>query len=287
MSERDRLVDLHMHTTASDGTLSPTALVELARQKGLAAIAVTDHDTTAGVAEAVSAGGRLGVEVIPGIEISAMREKGTLHIVGLFIDPDDPALREKCAAMQAERSKRNGRMVRRLGELGMPITLEEVSAKAGGEVLGRPHVAAVMLEKGYVQSFPEAFDKWLAKGQPAYFPKSLFDPRESIQLIHDAGGIAIIAHPSQLKCRSEEELDEAVAELCAAGIDGIETQWSNAAPGEMALAERLAEKHGLARSGGSDFHGSMKPDIQIGAGLGQLRMTYDILNGLRAAAARR
>ncbi len=283
----DRLVDLHTHSTASDGTLTPTELVEHAREAGLAAIALTDHDTADGVAEAKAAGEQRGIEVVPGIEVSAMRERGTLHIVGLFIDPDDPSLRDKCRRMQAARARRNGRMIARLTELDMPMTIDEVHAKAGGEVLGRPHVASVMLEKGYVRTRQEAFDKWLAKSKPAYFPKALFDPADSVEMIHSAGGIAILAHPSQLRCETDEELDAAVAAFRAAGMDGIEVQWSTATAEEMALAERLAEKHGLLRSGGSDFHGGMKPDIRIGVGRGQLRMTEAMLLALREAAVAR
>lgn len=282
-----RLVDLHMHTTASDGTMTPTELVEHAKAKGLAAIAVTDHDACHGVREAQEAGERLGVEVIAGIEVSAMRESGTLHIVGLFIDPDHGPLREKCEAMLAKRAERNERMIKRLGELGLPMTLDDVARQAGGEVLGRPHVAAVMLEKGYVATRQEAFDKWLAKGKPAYFPKSLFDPEESIAMIHDAGGLAILAHPDQLKCKTREALDEDVARLKAQGIDGIETQWSNGSPEDMAFAKELAAKHDLLESGGSDFHGGMKPDIEIGVGRGQLRMEYPMIERLKEAVAAR
>lgn len=280
----DRLVDLHMHSTASDGTLTPGEVVAMAREEGLAAIALTDHDTTAGLPEAIAAGRRLGVEVVPGIEISAKRERGTLHIVGLFIDPGDGRLEERCQALRAERGRRNERIVSRLCELGMPVTLDEVRGKSGGGVIGRPHFAAVMVEKGYVATREEAFDRWLAKGQPAYFPKALLDPAESIAMIHDAGGVAVCAHPSQLRCAGERELEGAIAELRHHGLDAIETQWSTATAEEMALTERIAGRQRLLRSGGSDFHGGNKPDIRMGVARGQIRVTADVLEALRRAA---
>ncbi|MBN1477688.1 PHP domain-containing protein [Candidatus Sumerlaeota bacterium] len=283
----ERLVDLHMHSTASDGSLTPSELVAHALEVGLAAIALTDHDTTDGVAEAIAAGERLGLEVVPGIEISAKRERGTLHIVGLFIDPANRRLQERCVRLRAERAARNGRMAERLTELGMPVSIEEVRAKSGGGVLGRPHFAAVMLEKGHVTSLDEAFDRWIAKGRPAYFPKALFDPAESIEMIHDAGGVAILAHPSQLLCDTAAELEGMVTELRDLGLDGIETQWSTATAEEMEEAERLAERHGLLRSGGSDFHGGVKPDIRIGVARGQIRLTGEVLEALREAAQAR
>jgi predicted metal-dependent phosphoesterase TrpH len=280
----NHLVDLHTHSTASDGTLTPTELVEEAARAGLSAIALTDHDTTAGLAEALAAGARTGLEVVPGVEISAKRERGTLHIVGLFIDPGDETLQRRCGQLRAERARRNERMLARLTELGVPVSLEEVIAKSGGGVLGRPHVAAVMLEKGHVQTTSEAFDRWIGKGCPAYFPKALFDPAEAIEMIHDAGGVAVLAHPSQLRCESEEELDAVIGEMKRFGLDALETQWSSATPEEMAAAERLAERHGLLRSGGSDFHGGHKPSILLGVGLGQLRITEGTLEALREAA---
>ncbi len=283
----DSRVDLHVHSTASDGTLTPSELVAHAAEAGLAALALTDHDTTAGCAEAIAAGTAQGIEVVPGIEISARRERGTLHIVGLFINPDDAQLQMRCAQMRAERARRNERIVAQLNDLGVEVTLEDVAAKCRGDVMGRPHIAALLIERGHVATSEEAFDRYLAKGRPAYFPKAVFDPAESIALIHDAGGVAVLAHPSLLNCESEEAFSAAVAELAAHGLDAIETQWSTATDEEMQMAKRIAERHGLLHSGGSDFHGGPKPNVQIGCGPGHLCVTAETLDKLREVARAR
>ena len=202
-----RTVDLHTHTTASDGDLSPTELVARAHAAGLTAIAVTDHDTTAGLHEALEAGKRIGLEVVPGIELSAEVGRGQCHLLGFLIDPDNEPLLSRLRYVVDMRNNRNSHIIDRLrNELGFDITLDEVEVIAGGDIVARPHFARVMVNKGYVSSMQEAFDIFLGKGGRAYVERVRLSPPEAIALIHGAGGVAVLAHPNNLQ-RGETETE--------------------------------------------------------------------------------
>lgn len=279
----EKRIDLHTHSTASDGSLTPTELVAAAKAEGLAAIALTDHDTVAGVEEALEAGRRLGIEVIPGVEISAEHSPGQMHIVGLFIDPADAGLREWLAELAGGRDNRNPRIIGKLQDLGIDITMSEVAAVAGEGSVGRPHIAKVLLAKGAVKTTQEAFDRYLAKGAVAYFDRLRATPEESIARIHAAGGLAILAHPNLCGAGGERELEEVVSCLKNVGLDGIEVQYSTFSPNDADLCALLARKFDLLPSGGTDFHGATKPDIHLGRGRGTVDVPYAMLEKMKSA----
>ncbi len=261
----ERRCDLHMHTLHSDGTFTPTELVELAKSKGLSCIALTDHDTLSGVEEAQTAGNRLGVEVIAGVEISAICDPGTMHILGYFIDPKSKQLQEKLEEIQEARRQRNPMIIEKLQALGIDITFEEVERESGGDQIGRPHFAKVLLQKGYVKNFDEAFEKYLTKGAPAYIDKRKLSSRDAISMIEEAGGVASLAHPKQLKLDSKPaEFEKVLDHLKSEGLKGIEVYSSCQNKEEAARYKKTAERLGLFVTGGSDFHGANKPDVTLG-----------------------
>jgi predicted metal-dependent phosphoesterase TrpH len=276
---RDR-VDLHTHSTASDGTLRPSEVVRQAAGHGAAAIALTDHDSIDGVAEAVAEGARLGVEVVSGIEISAEFGPGTMHILGLFVDPAAPAFSAGMARMQAARRQRNPQIIERLQAAGVSITYDEVVAASGGGQVGRPHFARVLIDKGYARDMNDAFDRYLKRGARAYAERFRFAPAESIALIHQAGGVAVLAHPATLGL-APEGLRAELARLTAAGLDGLEVSYSAHSVADEARLRLLAQDLGLAESGGSDFHGAHKPDIRPVIGRGHLAVPVAVLEELR------
>ncbi len=265
------LIVLHAHTTASDGSLSPTGLVEAALEAGLAAVGVTDHDTIDGVGEALEAGERLGTRVVPGVEISCELEGGTLHILGYGFDEDHPGLDAGLDRLKQAREDRNPRIIRRLNELGVDITLEQAAERAGGEMIGRPHIAQTLKEIGAVETVQEAFDKYLGSGAKAHFDKFRFPPGEAFEMIRAAGGIPVMAHPYQTR-REGDELRDLVERLRGSGLEGIEVRYSRHTPGQQAFYEELADAFGLVPTGGSDFHGQTKPDISLGTGKGDLEV---------------
>ncbi len=264
-----RRCDLHMHTVHSDGTLTPTQLVELAKKQGLSCIALTDHDTLSGVEEAQAAGSRLGVEVIAGVEISVICESGTMHILGYFIDPKSKQLQENLEEIQEARRQRNPMIIEKLRKLGLDITLAEVEGESGGDQVGRPHFARVLVAKGYVKNFEEAFEKYLTKGAPGYVDKRKLTSRDAIEMIEEAGGIASLAHPKLVKKDAKPgEIDQMLGKLKSEGLKGLEVYSSCQNKEEAALFKKAAEKLGLFITGGSDFHGANKPDVILG-GMGE------------------
>lgn len=273
-------IDLHVHTTASDGTLSPTAVVQYAKNRGLEAIAVTDHDTVQGLAEAAAAGLSAGFEVVPGVEISAEFSGGALHILGYYIDFNDSSLIQRLSVLQNARAERNPKIVRKLQSLGFSISFDEVEQEAGGGLVGRPHFAQVLLKKGCVKSLQEAFDKFLKKGAPAYEEKFRFPPQEAISMIIDAGGIPVLGHPVTLNCNGEQ-LEAKVKEWKKQGLQGIEVYYSDHNAAQTRQYETLARTCGLIPTGGSDFHGSMIKGIELGIGKGNLDIPYSILQELK------
>lgn len=263
-------VDLHCHSTASDGTLTPTQVVELANRCGLSALALTDHDTVAGVGEAASAAERVGLDFLPGIEISAEYPvPGTLHILGYGVDPENPRLKRLTDELIAGRDNRNPRIVAKLNEMGVAVTMNEWEDEAKGNVLGRPHLAAILHRKGYVSSIKQAFDKYIGQGAPAYFDKERLTPRQAIERIRESGGVPVLAHPIQLRTTNDAELERVVKDLLDLGLVGLEVIHSDHDAGQIEKYTQLANRFGLLKTGGSDFHGSNKKDIELGIARGR------------------
>lgn len=279
-------VDLHAHSTASDGSLPPREVVRLAHAAGLAALALTDHDTTAGLPDALDEGRRLGIEVIPGIELSAAHRHGELHLLGYFIDPASEALREALARTLRYRARRNALIVERLNDLGCALTLAEVQQEAGpGATVGRPHIASVLVRKGHARNIQDAFDRYLAEGAAANVPKENLSPAAAIRVVHDAGGLAVLAHPFTLAAPSRGALLE---RLARDGLDGVEVLYPKH---DEVLRRNLAtqaEALGLFITGGSDFHGERKPETRIGTGIGNnTHVPYAVLQRMKDALAAR
>lgn len=283
----ERRCDLHCHSTESDGTLSPRQLVELARELGLASLALTDHDTIAGVEEAQAAGRELGVRVISGVEISVEYAAKTVHMLGYCFDSGAERLKEGLARLVSGRNERNAKIVARLNELGLAVTLEEIEAEAGGKVVGRPHIARVLLKHGYVETWEEAFDKYLARGAAAYFERLRFTPVDAVALIREAGGVAVLAHPKYVALHENETLEDVVRTLVEAGLDGIECYYTDHTEEETAAYMELARRYGLIVTGGSDFHGAVKPEISLGSGKGLLCVPDSCAEALLERARRR
>lgn len=277
-----RSIDLHTHSVASDGTWKAHDLVRKAAEIGLAAMALTDHDTTAAVAEAQAAGKQYGVEIIPGIEISGTFElSGTLHILGYYVNPADPALQAGLAEFRATRDERNPKIIEKLRNCGFDITYDEVLAVANGGVVGRPHIASVLLKKGYVSSIDQAFVRYLKRGGKAYVEKDTFPPEKAIDLIRGSGGVAVLAHPKFLFLKHQDE-EKFVERLAASGLGGIETRYSSHTEEDTKHYLDLTKRYNLVATGGSDFHGANKPDIHLGVGFGKLQIPYEILDELKA-----
>jgi len=277
-------IDLHLHTTHSDGSLPPAEVVRLAHEAGVTALAITDHDITTGLPEALAAGEALGIEIIPGIEISSRYGDSELHVLGYFLDWQDPELNTRLATLRDSRHRRNPQIIERLQALGIDITYDEVRAVAGSDSVGRPHIAQVVMEKKVVTSAKEAFDRFLANGKPAYIPRDLPEPAEAIQWIKAAKGLAVLAHPTWVKA-TEGTLIDLVRQLKTAGLDGVEVHYSTHTPRQTREYLSLAKQTGLLVTGGSDFHGVTKPDIEVGIGKGALHVPDHLLPKLKDAAA--
>lgn len=278
------LIDLHSHSTASDGSDSPEAVIHQAAMRRLSAIALTDHDCVDGLGEAARAAKREGIELIPGLEISADFGPGTMHIVGLFINEEDPHLTEQLARLQEARKARNPKIAENLRALGLDIDYEEVVSASGGGQVGRPHFARVLMDKGYVKTFEEAFERYLRKGAPGYAEKFRYSPREAIGMIHRAGGVASLAHPFTLGLPSREAELDLLDELTGYGLDGIEAYYSKTSTDDTMYYLRLCDARGLLPTGGSDYHGSHKPEIAVGIGRGDLAVPQSLLKPLRDRA---
>ncbi len=248
-------IDLHTHTTCSDGTLTPEALVTYARDKGLEAVAITDHDSVSGNGRAVREGESAGVEVIPGVEFSAEYE-GTLHILGLYVDSHHEKIEEATETLQKKRRERNLKILQKLHQFGIEIEEEPFRENA---YLGRPHIALNLVQAGYAHSIEEAFETFLKRGAPAYVSRERLSPEETVRAIREGGGIAVFAHPVTVP-----DAEKTVAELLPLGVRGIEVYYPTHSPEQMEYFTMLAQRYGLLITGGSDFHGSHKPDIDLG-----------------------
>jgi len=273
-------IDLHTHSSCSDGSLSPRELVQLAKKRDLRAIALTDHDTVAGVAEAVAAGKELGVEVVTGVEISAQYPPGTMHILGYCFSPSQPELLKALKKLQKARAARNPKIIERLQALGLEITTDEVLNLSSGQV-GRPHIAKALVNRGYVSSIDEAFSRYLKKGAVAYAEKFRFSPREAIALIRGAGGLAVLAHPSTLGINKPRELTLLVKELQEMGLAGLEVFYPNHTEETVVLYQDIAKKLGLVRTGGSDFHGNLRDHSYLGNSILGQDLDYGLLQNIR------
>ena len=275
-------LDLHLHTTFSDGSRTPTDVLTLAGKAQVSALAITDHDTVAGLPEAIAAGRSLGIEVIPGIELSSRWGQMELHILGYFLDWNDRELQRELTRFQDARHVRNPRIIEKLNALGIDLTYEEVRSLAGNDSVGRPHIARVLIEKGYVTSAKEAFDRYLADGAAAYVPRELPEPAEAMAVIRAARGIPVLAHPSWLD--RSEGIYKICEQLKAVGLAGIEVHYSSHRPEQTAAYLEVARRLDLLVTGGSDFHGVTKPEVEVGIGRGQLKVPEALLEPLRKAA---
>lgn len=269
--------DLHTHTTASDGMLSPAELIDAAAAAQLRAIAVTDHDTTAGFAEAAARGAELGVEVIPAIEMSARADKGEVHILGYFVDPADPKLNAHVTFSKNMRLSRAYAILHKLDDHGHPLSIKSVLGRAGNSPIGRPHIAEAMVQQGVVSSYNDAFNRWIGDGRPAFVEKHNATPAEVIALIHRAGGVAVLAHPGPALSH------DALYELAASGLDGIEVVHPRHRLSAQKHLRQLAQTFDLLTTGGSDFHGGRKEN----EALGDYVIAYKHVENLRARHERR
>ncbi len=277
-----RIIDLHTHSIASDGSMSPAELVRHAKDKGLAAVALTDHDTVEGISEALDEGNRIGIEVIPGIEIST-NYRPEMHILGYFLNIDRYlSVQKELTEIRKGREDRNYKIISRLNKLGIAVTEEEVKEISTSGTIGRPHFARLLMEKGHVKTMQEAFDKYLGKDGLAYFKRHELEPVDGIKLIKKAGGIPVLAHPVLLKM-NYNDMDKLLVELKEYGLGGIEAIYSENSKEETGNLLRLAIKHKLLVTGGSDFHGTYKNGIEIGFGRGNLKVPYELLEKLKSA----
>lgn len=286
------IVDLHVHSNKSDGSFSPTQLVELAAEKGLSAFALTDHDTTEGLEEAINAakeynhalslGLREGkpLEVIPGIEFSTEYLGKDIHILGLFIEYNSPIFKEKIREFVDARIERNRKMCEGLSSAGIRITYEKLLEEFPCCVITRSHYAKYLLNHGYTTSMAEAFERYIGDHAPYFVPREKITPAQAVELINQVNGIAILAHPILYRM-SKDNLEKLISSLKEVGLSGIEAVYSTYTQGEELQIRKLASKYQLLISGGSDFHGTIKPKLELATGYGKLFIPEDILDNLR------
>lgn len=278
-----KYVDLHTHSTASDGTFSPTELMKAAKNAGLEAIALTDHDTPQGLSEAEAAAKELGLEFVPGVEFSAVYLDREVHIVGLYINDEDSEFIATTKHFNEIRNSRNDKMLAKLREAGFDITLEKIRETDPG-IITRANMAKYLVRTGACQSIAEVFEHYLEAGRPCYVPKTGVSPKEVIEAILKAGGVPILAHPL-LYHLDDEGLHTCIKEMKRYGLLGIETRYSTYTEDDDAYVDALARTHHLIPSGGSDFHGSVKPHISLMTGTGRLKVPYEFLETIKSYAA--
>lgn len=276
-----KLIDLHTHSLKSDGAQTPADVVRTAHAAGLSAMALSDHDNIDGVREAMAEGEKLGIEVIPAVELSAQVDT-ELHILGYFIDLENKKLKEAMAYSLVVRDQRQEETCRKLNEQGFQITMDELREEAhGNPVLCRAHFAQIMVRKGYAESVQDCFKKYLSVGCYAYSNKQALLPHEAVSLIHEAGGIAVAAHLHLIKME-DDPLKKFLADLIPHGLDGVEGYYTDYTPDMERRYRAMAKDLGLVLSGGTDYHGANKPHISIGRGRGELEIPYSVLEGLKA-----
>ena len=280
-------IDLHIHTTASDGTYEPHEILQMASRLGLQAIAITDHDTLEGSRRALAGEIPAGLDFLSGVEISAhppdrCKINGSLHILAYDFDVDSRPLQKALGDLQQARGLRTRQIVERLHELGIPLSLEQVLKEAGPGNSGRPHVASAMVKAGVVQDIDEAFGRYLGKGCPAYVDKYRLNCRQAFELIRNAGGIPVLAHPYLIRCGHGANLTDLVRQLCAWGLMGLEAYYPEHTPKATDEYLHLAQTYNLLVTGGTDFHGRLTPDIQMGRGRGGMHIPYTVYEALVA-----
>ena len=287
------IIDLHVHSTASDGSVNPLDLAALAGKAGLKAFALTDHDAIDGSKEILRNRHVLGpVQFLTGVEISVGSGdfpgiKGSFHILGYGFDPEHPQLNLALQTQQTARKNRNPQIINLLNQLGIAVSLEEVvAASEPNAQIGRPHIARLMVKRGFVKTIDEAFDQYLGKGRPAYLDKPRIEARDAVALIEAAGGIPVLAHPGLLKMANAEAHDALIARLVDMGLRGIEIFYPGHTSGQIDLFSNLAQKYRLLVTGGSDFHGAVNPDVQLGMGCGDLAVPYVLYERLADAIHR-
>lgn len=284
----DKFIDLHTHSTASDGTMTPSELVRHAKEAGLSALALTDHDTTDGIDEALEEGKKSGVEVIAGVEINVdFTPDSEMHLLGYFFEDNYKNLEPLLKRLKASREERNPKMIKKLNELGFDISLEEVRREAKDKLVGRPHIASVLVKKGYFKKISDVFNKYISAGRPAYVKREKLLPKEAIEEIVRCGGIPVLAHPIYISLTAMAELRALIHELRGYGLKGIEAFYSDNTPYDTILFLKLAIEYNLIPTGGSDFHGDLKPHIMLGTGRGDLHVPYKILEKLKELAKRK
>ncbi|HEU4962853.1 MAG TPA: PHP domain-containing protein [Bacilli bacterium] len=274
--QQQPIADLHAHTTASDGTFTPRELVELAKKNGLAAVAVSDHDTTGGLQEAQLAGVELGVEVVPGIELSTEFEGKEVHVLGYYYDPNNQALRDLTQQMRDDRLTRMDNMIVKLQQADLDITRDEVVAEAKGGAVGRPHIARVLVRKGYATDIPDSFNKYLGAGKVGYVERMKITPEQAVSLILEAGGVPVVAHPGLF---GKDYLFDTLVPL---GLVGLEAFHPDHDADKRKHYEALAEHHGLIATGGSDFHGG---GAEHRGDLGSVHVPLETVRQLQAKSA--
>ncbi len=284
-------IDLHIHSTASDGSLAPIEILKLAQDLNLGAIAITDHDTIAGTKDAIASGIPHSLKFLTGVEISAAPPpsfpiSGSLHILGYAIDLDDAFLNQTLSVLQESRKNRNPRILELLSNLGIELTLDEVRHEVGECQLGRPHIAQLMVARGFVKSVDEAFKSYLANGKPAYVEKYRIDCAKAIEMIINAGGIPVLAHPYLIPLKSEKTLEALIMRLKEMGLRGIESYYPEHPPSLITRYNALANRYNLVITGGTDFHGAIKPEIKMGSGTGDLYIPYRIYENLVSSLER-
>jgi len=279
-------IDLHVHSNASDGTLTPSEIINLAHELGLGAIAITDHDTLAGSKQAAGLVVPASIELVSGVEISAAPiipadSVSSYHILGYFIRLDDPTLNQTLNQLQEYRRNRNHQIFERLNQIGIHLDPTDIETPIDGGEMGRPHIATALLKKGIVASIGEAFDNYLSKGKPAYVDKKRLSCEEAIRIISEAGGVPILAHPGLLNLDPDDELENRIIALKQKGMKGIEVYYPEHTPDMIEFLVGLADRHELLITGGTDFHGALKPDVQMGSGYGDLQVSYQLFEHLR------
>ncbi len=281
----DTAIDLHIHSTASDGTFTPAQLLAMAANLRLGAIAITDHDSIAGAREALLEGIPPELGFLTGVEISAEPPpsypgSGSIHILGYGIRLDDPELNRALEKLQEARRNRNPEIIERLKKLGVAISMEEVEREAADGQAGRPHIAALLVKKGVAKSIDDAFDRFLSSGRPGYADKFRIECSHAITLINAAGGIPVLAHPCLLELETEDQLEELLQEMTAMGLKGLEVYFTDHSPEQTRRFAELARRHELLMTGGTDFHGTTLPNVRMGVGKGGLHVPYALYERL-------
>jgi predicted metal-dependent phosphoesterase TrpH len=279
-------IDLHIHSTASDGSLTPAEIIAHARQQHLAAIAITDHDTTAGVDAIMARGLPSDLQFISGVEISAAAPQsfpcqGSLHLLGYGINPDDRHLQDALKRLQNARRDRNPRIIARLNHLGIGITLADLEAAAADVQIGRPHIANWLINNGVVNNFDEAFERYLGVGRPGYVDKYRIGCAAAIQLIRNAGGAPVLAHPALIAPRGAWRLEELVAALKTAGLVGLEAYYPEHTAMQTQTYLTWTKQYNLVATGGTDYHGHMRPGVDMGIAGGDFNVPYQCFTALR------